>query len=113
MPEIVQQRPARPQPLREQALPRLRALTAALTTAGLTATLEQPEGSEVYVRVINPAATDYRDRITCQHHIIDGYALWFVHSWGEPISPACDIAAAVADISAMLQPRPGAHRAQP
>jgi hypothetical protein len=86
---------------------RLRTLATALEHTGLTAALEDFSGSEVYLRVTNPDAPDCCDRITCQHHPVDGYALWLYHSWGEPISPACDISTAVADITAMLQPRPG------
>lgn len=109
----IRQVPATPRPPWEVVLPRLQTLTTALTTAGMTATIKYPDGAEPYIQVINPAATDLRDRITCRHHLVDGSALWFVHSWGDPIGPAWDVGAAVADIRAWLQPRPGAGRAQP
>jgi hypothetical protein len=106
---IDQQERRRPQPPRGQVFERLQVLAAALTTAGLEATLEESNGS-LYVKVKNLRATDYADSITCDHHAGDGFALWLFRSRGEPIAPACNVTAAVSDIRAMLTPRPGGHR---
>jgi hypothetical protein len=95
-----------------EALSRLESLARALVEAGLGVSVEKAV-PEVGLRVINPDATDYRDRITCRHHPVDGDALWFFHAWREPISPARDVRTAVADVTAALQPKPGARRDQP
>jgi hypothetical protein len=90
---------------------RLDALAAALQREGLTADVCGPTdatGGERSVLVVNPAAEQLRDRIYIRHHVVDGNALWFFHSWAEPIGPARDIRTAVRDIHGWLQPRPGA-----
>jgi hypothetical protein len=92
----------------------LHALTKALEEAGLTATLEREgQGAELFVRVINPDAPTYRDRIRVLHHDGDNHAPWFFHSWRDPISPADDIGTAVADIRKTLTPRVGARDVRP
>jgi hypothetical protein len=88
--------------------PRLVALAAALGQAGFTADVEQ-NGSDLFVRVINPGAPTCRDRVTVRHNFSDSSALWFYTSWTDPICPVRDIRTAVAKILAALQPLPGAR----
>jgi hypothetical protein len=112
MTDTTQQAPDVPAvPVSPQAVPRLEALATALIAAGLTVRAEL-EADEPSIVVINPDATDHRDRITCRGHTVDGAALWFWHFWREPIAPARDIRAAVANIRATLWPKTGARRVE-
>ncbi|MEV0400893.1 hypothetical protein [Actinoallomurus sp. NPDC050550] len=73
-----------------------------LDAAGFTATVETPRGGMPYVRVGNRHAPVLCEKIRIDRYRVDGDALWFFYSWGDPICPAQETSRAAQEITNVL-----------
>jgi hypothetical protein len=83
----------------------LRELRDRLEAAGYAATVETPLDRAPYVRVGNRHAPILAETIRIDHYTVDGDALWFFYSWGDPICPARETARAAREITNVLSNR--------
>lgn len=80
----------------------LRDLRDRLDAAGFTATVETPLDAVPYVRVGNRHAPVLSETIRIDHYRVDGDALWFFYSWGDPVCPARETERAAQEIRNVL-----------
>jgi hypothetical protein len=89
--------------MRQEAVHRLEALGTELAKYDFSCQVVVPRGTPVFARVVNKAAPQLRDDVSCFSEEGDE-RLYFWWSWGEPIAPAAEIFDVITKIVYVLTP---------
>jgi len=89
--------------MRQKAVTCLDSLGKKLAGYGFSCQVVVPRGTPVFGCVVNSAAGELHDDISCFSEEEDG-ELWFWWSWGERIAPATEIFDVVTKILYVLAP---------